>query len=974
MAGNAKCDGAFALAQPVSGDLVDELLEARVRAALFGTRAQTMLGRLQVERCLGSGGMGEILLAFDPVLDRRVAVKMLRVDGSQDTEALLREARVLARLDHPNVVAIHDVVEADGALYLVMDHVDGGSLRDWIGAGRSWREVIGVFAQIGEGLAAAHALDIAHCDVKPENVLMSEGRPRLIDFGLAHARHERPSYGGTRAYLAPERLAGGAGSPAADQYAFFTALVEAIEGRRLQRDDAWPRMPSWLAVAARRGLHESAQARFSDMRAAVAALRRPRRRRSIALVATAVIVATATGAGAAVTLRGDGDSDRVCAGAAAEVAQRWTPRTRAGIASAFAASGADGAEAISRSVTARLNAYVTQWGEMRTRSCKATRVYGEQPQELLGQSMHCFDQKLLSFQSVVELFTDAPTPSVVTSAHRIAAKLEDVRGCLDPAHLTGAARVPDDPVARRRLLALQARYEQVVKLDRRGEYAPALALADQLVADAHHLKYAPLTARILVTRGALQHTLGDSAHAERSFNDAASAAARAQDNDKLAEIWIRKLELLAQQNRYDEALAMEPVAVTSAERVPDNFEIQARMYNALGGIYLATSRYEDAHRVYDKALRMTRKIDNVRTDVLVPAIGNLGLARWYRGDLQGARDSLQEAFDLALPAFGADHSLVAYVRKNIADLQMQIGELDSAEQHYLEVLRIWKASLGADHPNLAYAHESLAQIAKQRGELDAALAHIDVALRLRERHHGAEHALVLQALSVVADVQAARGDRAGDAAAERAIERALAIYAVLGAPAQRQAVFVLQTRAKLAARRKRWRDALRDRKQVLEIHLETLGKAHPETAYAMFEVATVHRQLGNTTAAEENLLAAQEILDAHADALPSHAIEIRRDRAALLAKRGEHRAAADLLREAIARAQTIESEPLLASLQLALATALDAAGDRTEALRTAGTLAERLSGSAGDPALKEVSERLRAWLARPSRSGGKQAR
>jgi eukaryotic-like serine/threonine-protein kinase len=969
VAGNAKHGGAFALAQPCSGDLVDQLLEASLRAALFGAQVETRLGRLHVERCLGSGGMGEILLAFDPVLDRRVAVKMLRTERSKDTEALLREARVLAKLDHPNVVAIHDVVEADGALYLVMDHVDGGNLRDWIGAGRPWREVVDVFVQIGDGLAAAHVLDIAHCDVKPENVLMSNGRPRLIDFGLAHALHERPSYGGTRAYLAPERIGGGAGSPAADQYAFFSALVEAIEGRRPAHGDAWQGMPGWLAAVARRGLHDSPRARFADMRAAVAALRGPRRRRTIALAA-GLIVATAAGAGATMTLRGDGDNQRVCAGAADQVARRWTPATRASISRSFAAAGVDGAEAIARSVTERLDAYVTEWGEARTRSCKATRVYGEQPEHLLGQSMHCFDQKLLSFQSVVELFTDAPTPAVVNGAHRIAARLENVRACLDPAHLTGAARVPEDPVARRRVLTLQARYEQVRKLDRRGEHAPALELTDQLVVDAQELRYAPLTASILVTRAALQHTLGDSAHAEQSFNEAASAAARAQDNDKLAEIWIRKLELLAQQNRYDEALAMEPVAVTSAERVPDNLEIQARMYNALGGIYLATSRYDDAHRVYEKALQTTRKIDDVRTDVLVPAIGNLGLAKWYRGDLQGARRSMQEAFDLALPAFGADHSLVAYVRKNIADLQVQLGELDQAEPHYLEVLRIWKASLGPDHPNLAYAYESLAHIAKERGDLDAALAHADMALRLRERHHGAQHALVLQALSVVAEVHAARRGPASEAAAERAIERALAIYDALGAPAQRQAVYVLKTRAKLAERRRRWRDALRDRRQVLAIQLEATGKKHPDTAYAFVDVASVHTQLGNLAAAEENLLAAQEILDAHPDARPGDAIEIRQDRAALLAKRDHHRAAADLLREAIARAQAIESAALLASLQMDLAIELHAAGDRTEAVGMARALEERLSGSPGDPQLRAVAERARSWLAGRARPLG----
>jgi serine/threonine protein kinase len=140
--------------------------------------------------------MGAIVSAFDPVLDRHVAVKSLHA-AHADRAQLLREARMLAKLNHANVVAVYDVVEDADGLYLVMERIEGGDLRAWLAQPRRWREVVALFVQLGHGLAAAHALGITHCDVKPENVVVSGDRPRLIDFGLARKPSDGPSHAGT---------------------------------------------------------------------------------------------------------------------------------------------------------------------------------------------------------------------------------------------------------------------------------------------------------------------------------------------------------------------------------------------------------------------------------------------------------------------------------------------------------------------------------------------------------------------------------------------------------------------------------------------------------------------------------------------------------------------------------------------------------------------------------------------------------
>ena len=167
-------------------DLIDELLQAQVKTKLFGGDHAPRLGRLVILEPLGSGGMGTVFCAYDPRLDRKVAVKLLRDEGASAMR-VLREARALGKLTHPNVVAVYDATETDGVVSIVMELAPGESLRTWIGADKPWRQVLAVMQQIGAGLAAAHRAGIIHRDIKPDNIMIGPDRARLVDFGLAHA-------------------------------------------------------------------------------------------------------------------------------------------------------------------------------------------------------------------------------------------------------------------------------------------------------------------------------------------------------------------------------------------------------------------------------------------------------------------------------------------------------------------------------------------------------------------------------------------------------------------------------------------------------------------------------------------------------------------------------------------------------------------------------------------------------------------
>ncbi len=268
--------------------------------------------------------MGVVWLARDESLDRHVAVKVLddRYPPGEPQDRLVEEARAMARLSHPNVVAVHDVGVRNGRVYVAMELVRGVPLSTWIATAHPWQEVVRVFRDIATGLAAAHEAGLVHRDIKPSNILLGDdGRPRIADFGVAHARHElAPAVTatttagpiGTPAYMPPERLIGEASAARGDQFSFCAAFYEALHGRRpfpgrtsaaiatAIADGVPPPLrpvPAWLHAVLVRGMARDPAARFPSMAAVLAALTPPspgRRRRVVfAIVAAIVAVAVA---------------------------------------------------------------------------------------------------------------------------------------------------------------------------------------------------------------------------------------------------------------------------------------------------------------------------------------------------------------------------------------------------------------------------------------------------------------------------------------------------------------------------------------------------------------------------------------------------------------------------------------------------------------------------------------------------------
>src|SRR5436190_14042497 len=157
------------------------------------------VGRFVLIGLLGRGGMGEVYAAYDPELDRKVAVKILRARSEDGEARLLREAQAIAKLQHPNVVVVYDVGKFHDTVFIAMEFVDGNTLGFWMHAEpRSWRETLRLFQQAGRGLSAAHEIGMIHRDFKPEDVMLTKGRQgRAMDLGLARPVADRGGQGAT---------------------------------------------------------------------------------------------------------------------------------------------------------------------------------------------------------------------------------------------------------------------------------------------------------------------------------------------------------------------------------------------------------------------------------------------------------------------------------------------------------------------------------------------------------------------------------------------------------------------------------------------------------------------------------------------------------------------------------------------------------------------------------------------------------
>ncbi|NTX41428.1 tetratricopeptide repeat protein [Myxococcus sp. CA033] len=743
----------------------------------------TAVGRYLVLELLGAGAMGVVYGAYDPELDRRVALKLLRtgalgLDMEKERAHLLREAQAMARVSHPNVVAVYDVGTFGQHVFLAMERVEAQTLGEWLKAApRPWREVLDLFLDAGRGLAAAHAAGVVHGDFKPANLLVGgDDNVHVTDFGLARlgapttresalpARAdplrdktvERSLTGGTPAYMAPEQLLGETRAGAAgDQFSFCVALHEALYGARpfegatlaelasqvssgqVRPPPHGTRVPPWLRRVLLRGLARRAEDRFPNLEALLDALQNDpatRWKRGLQFASAVAILATAVGLTHAVHTRGA----RACASAPQEMTTIWGPEQAAAIQAAFTATGRPYASAAWERVRRELDAYTAAWTTTRTTACEATRVRGEQPEEVMAWRMRCLDNRLADVSALTRLLSQADARTV-DEAHRAVKGLPPLSGCSE-ALAPGGATLPEGPEARERHEALRATLARGRALLATGRYAEGVTLVEPTAVAAKRAANRHDGAEISLLLGELREGAGDWRGAEAALFEALNAAEATRQDAVAARAWTLLVRVSCiGLDEYELASRWKDRAAAAIERLGGGNELtRVHLLTYSGTVLRKQRRFEEAVALQEQALLFAESTFGPDSLEVADVLLELGSTQWVHPRLAEARAHLERAATITRQALGPEHPEVARVRLAVVPVLRDQEELKLAEVVAREALGVFERTLGPDHPRVYDALNDLASTLVVQSRMDEALPFYERALTIVAKTDGPE--------------------------------------------------------------------------------------------------------------------------------------------------------------------------------------------------------------------------------------------
>jgi len=649
--------------RPAADPLARAVARTRIANQLFARQDRVQLGRYQLLEQVGAGGMGVVWGAWDPELERRVAIKLIKATLPAARDRIQIEGQALARLSHPNVVTVHDVGVVDDQIYIVMEWVRGQNLRVYCRARRSLGEIVAIYRAAGEGLAAAHAEGLIHRDFKPDNAIRGDdGRVRVLDFGLARSDVRASDGGaggvdsseltrgaGTPRYMPPEQAAGGPLTAAVDQYAFCASLREALAGRDADGEDA--DVPGWIGAILARGTASEPGARFPAMAELLRALGRDPakiwRRRLIAVGALA-----ATGAAFAIgNLRASGSAVEPCSGARQDIARAWNPAARAQLIGHLDSLGAyGGGEAIR--LDGELGRYAERWAASHRAACIASER-GELTPQIYERNLGCLVRARIGFETAIDLLSRVPSERL-SNAVVAARGLPDTERCLTETQARAVEPPPRELAARADALANEAARLRVLAQAADPGVAPAAAA---LVDHARQLGYAPVLARAYLVQGLELIVRGDGGHAAPVLDQAATTALDGGDDAVFVEAYAREIFAIATTPRAElaDGAAAVPAAIPYVEHVArrlgaaGSFE-RALLFNNIGVARMSAGDPAAARTWFERAIDEPRTRDG---DVeLVSALGNLALGT----EQPAERDRLlAREHDTLAALLGPDH-------------------------------------------------------------------------------------------------------------------------------------------------------------------------------------------------------------------------------------------------------------------------------------------------------------------------------
>ncbi|MCX4241213.1 serine/threonine-protein kinase [Paraliomyxa miuraensis] len=805
-------------------DIQLRMVQAAVEAQLFGKPTHPVsVGRYTVLGPIGSGGMGSVMRAFDPELQREVALKLLRAErmGDASTRArLVQEARAMARLSHPNVAMVFEVGEADGHLFVAMELIDGRDLRAWLDEAppRPWRDVLGLFEQAGRGLAAAHAKGLIHRDFKPENVVVdAEGRARVVDFGLAREQADGAATTedgsepappvalppgrldtatpasltatgtllGTPAYMSPEQWLGHAVDARSDQFSFCVSLWEALLGERpFPGEDASSLMkavtsgrvadskagavPGRILRALRRGLSVDPEQRWPDMDALLAALR-PRARGSV-LVGGVVVVALA--GTVAMAMRVEGSPGDECSHEAERLADVWDEPAREASGRGVHATALPYADDVWNALAPRLDAYADEWVEAAQQSCIGALVSTEAATARRARQQRCLEDARTALDLLADGLVTADEATVVDAAHA-ATRLPDLGACADDRRLM-AWPTDDSPereaaVTRARRALARARRSLAVLDTSEGndhydaELAAGRDAATEAQQAAREAGHRSLEAEAALAQGRLLLKAGEKPAAEQALLVAMEGAESSGDELTRLRARIYQVYVLGtDRDRTDQAIRLGEQSLAQLDGLGPRPLLRARL---LGNMATAVARarrpdHERALALHHEAITLLEQELGEHHPHLITARLNLGRALSYARRYEDSEAQLRLALARAQEVWGDDHPHTARILGTLGLTLGSLGRYDEAEQALRRSLEARERILGPEHQEVASALYNLGTVLRRADRHDEAVVVLRRGLAIRRRRADPDEDGLMPWLYALGDSEITRGNAA----------------------------------------------------------------------------------------------------------------------------------------------------------------------------------------------------------------------
>ena len=779
------------------------------------------IGRYIVLAKLGEGGMGVVYAAYDPTLDRKVALKFLLQGGSGGapllaTEACARfsrEAQALARLRHPNIVAIHDVGEHEGSVWLAMEYIDGEPLSAWLEQRHSWAEVLDVMTPVAQALLAAHDAGLVHRDIKPDNIMVgSDGRVHVMDLGLARALNDdsdellSPSGKvedlshtlstsvtrvgdilGTPAYMSPEQHSGSAVDARIDIFSYCVTLWEALMGERpfagktieeiranvlagevrpIPRDPHSRSVPGWLRRLCRYGLEVSPDQRIPSMTVFLAEIARGRSRaRNRALMIAAAGIALVSVLTVLYQYYDRRQEIAQCESASREVFAVWNDEVSDDIRLHFLSTSASYApETVERTIPA-LDAYASSWREHRREICIRANVEDKLSRDLLDRALWCLEDRYQDFSALLTEFSRANEEEVVRRAVVAVSRLSSLSTCTEERMLE-TLPPPPPREERARATAIRKLISQAYSMNLAGNYKASLELVQRGVAEARALGRQPLLASAQGLEGQILNELGSYEESEVASTEAYVGAFREQAWDLAASTAVSLVfNVGTRQARFEEARLWADLADVALSFTPaPQGLIRANYFHNYGLMYYHMGEYAMAKSLYAQAYE-------IRKDILGPghpatATSEMLIANvlFAMGELPEAKVLYQDLLAHREATLGPNHPSVSTLLGNLAIVTAGLGDYAEADRLHERERAIAEKFKDPEHPEIARSLGNHARVVLAVGDYDRAKALHEREIAILEKTLGTEHPSMARALNNLADVYRATGEyeRAGE--------------------------------------------------------------------------------------------------------------------------------------------------------------------------------------------------------------------